>query len=209
MIGRPSTRDFIKIVQMNLLPNCPITTKDIMAAEDIFGPNLGSLKGKTVHRQGEHVTTEYVDLPITIISRYRDIVLCIDIMFVNKIPFLMTISRCIKSGTAEMIHCRDSKQILQAINNIKSIYAKRGFRISKTHADNEFESLRTELLHDEKYPVDLNTSANAEHTSTSTSYLLQRQSLLLLLLVFSLQAWSSSCASECTPRLSGNRPHYM
>ena len=48
MIGRPSTKDFIKIVQRNLLPNCPISAKDILAAEDIFGPNLGSLKGKTV-----------------------------------------------------------------------------------------------------------------------------------------------------------------
>ncbi len=158
MIGRPLTRDYIKIVQMNLLPNCSITTKDIMAAEDIFGPNLGSLKGKTVTRQGEHVTTEHVDLPMIIMSRCRDIVLCIDIMFVNKIPFLMTISRCIKSGIAEM----DAEETLKAINNIKSIYAKRGFRISKIHADNEFESLRTELLHDEKYPVDLNISANVE-----------------------------------------------
>ncbi len=146
MIGRPSTRDYIKIVQMNLLPNCLITTKDIMTAEDIFGPNLGSLKGKTVHQQGEHVTTEYVDLPMTIMSRYGDIVLCIDIILVNEIPFLMTISRCIKFGTAEMIHRRDSEQILNAINNIKCIYAKRGFRISEIYA-NEFESLRTELLH--------------------------------------------------------------
>ncbi len=49
MIGRPSTKDFVKIVQSDLLPNCPITTIDIMAAEDIFGPNVGLLKGKTTN----------------------------------------------------------------------------------------------------------------------------------------------------------------
>jgi hypothetical protein len=48
MIGRPSTRSFISIVEKNLLPNCPVTRRDIAMAEDIFGPDLGSLKGKTV-----------------------------------------------------------------------------------------------------------------------------------------------------------------
>jgi hypothetical protein len=37
IIGRPSTRTFIKIVENNLFPNCPITRDDIIAAEQIFG----------------------------------------------------------------------------------------------------------------------------------------------------------------------------
>jgi hypothetical protein len=46
MIGRPSTSSFMKIVENNLLPNCPVTRRDIAMAEDIFGPDIGSLKGK-------------------------------------------------------------------------------------------------------------------------------------------------------------------
>jgi hypothetical protein len=46
-VGRPSTKDFLWIVARNQLPNCPITRDDILAAEDIFGPDIGSLKGKT------------------------------------------------------------------------------------------------------------------------------------------------------------------
>ena len=46
-IGRPTTKDFKNIIMGNLLPNCPVTQQDIDAAEDIFGPDLGSLKGKT------------------------------------------------------------------------------------------------------------------------------------------------------------------
>ena len=93
IIGRPSTRAFIKIVDNKLLPNCPITRDDIIAAEDIFGPDLGSLKGKTVRAGSERVQVRITDLPITIMGRYREVTLTADIMFVNKLPFFMSISR--------------------------------------------------------------------------------------------------------------------
>ena len=48
IIGRPSLHDYLRIIDKNLLPNCPITRANILAVEDIFGPNLGSLKGKMV-----------------------------------------------------------------------------------------------------------------------------------------------------------------
>jgi hypothetical protein len=54
-IGRPSTRAYLRIIGNNSLPNCPITKKDIMAAEHIFGPDVGFLKGKTVRSPAEHV----------------------------------------------------------------------------------------------------------------------------------------------------------
>ena len=48
VISYPSTHDFLHIVDWRLLPNCPITQADILAAEDIFGLDIHSLKGKTV-----------------------------------------------------------------------------------------------------------------------------------------------------------------
>ena len=45
-IGQPATDDFIKYIENGLSPNCPKTKEDIVCTEDIFGPNLGSLKGK-------------------------------------------------------------------------------------------------------------------------------------------------------------------
>jgi hypothetical protein len=47
-IGQPSTKEFIRLVSKNQLPNFLITKVDIAAAEYIFGPDLGTLKGKTV-----------------------------------------------------------------------------------------------------------------------------------------------------------------
>jgi len=47
IIGRPSTQDLFSYVDKNLIPNCPVSRQDILRAEDIFGPNIGSVKGKT------------------------------------------------------------------------------------------------------------------------------------------------------------------
>ncbi len=47
---------FAKITDSKLIPNFPIGHTDIAAAERIFGPNLGALKGKTVNRSSVPVT---------------------------------------------------------------------------------------------------------------------------------------------------------
>ena len=47
VIGRPSTQDFIKYIEGNMILNINITRQDIVRTEDIFWPNLGSVKGKT------------------------------------------------------------------------------------------------------------------------------------------------------------------
>ena len=103
ILGRPSTRSYLYIVEKYLLPNCPVTCRDIVAAENIFGPDVGSLKGKTVRRPGDPVADHIVDVPPGILTQDHGVLLGGDIMFVNKIPFFMTISRYIKFGTAEML----------------------------------------------------------------------------------------------------------
>ena len=45
-IGYKSTKDFLHIVKENLLKNGSVTKEDSMAAEDILGTNVDSLRGK-------------------------------------------------------------------------------------------------------------------------------------------------------------------
>ena len=112
-IGRPSTKTFLSIVDNNLLQNCPITRADIIAAERIFGPDVGSLKGKTVRKTPSTVKIHMADIPTSIISRYQKVTVSADIMFVNKIPFFVTISRHIKFGTAEFLTNQKTVSILK------------------------------------------------------------------------------------------------
>jgi hypothetical protein len=92
MIDHPSNQTFLKIVENKLLPNCPVVHRDISIADAIFKPNIGSLKGKTVHQGAICIETSLADIPTHSMTHCRDIVLGSNIMFVNKIPFFMTIS---------------------------------------------------------------------------------------------------------------------
>jgi hypothetical protein len=82
-----------------------------VAAEDIFGPNVGSLKGKTTRTTTEHVRSKRTNIPIVVMSRYQEVTLACDIMYVNKIPFFVSISRHIKFGMAEMLKSESTTQL--------------------------------------------------------------------------------------------------
>ena len=49
-MGHPSDKDFIRILKVSSLPNCPATPWDVVIANKLFGPDVGALKCKTTRR---------------------------------------------------------------------------------------------------------------------------------------------------------------
>jgi hypothetical protein len=141
--------------------NCDITRTDISNAEDIFGPEHGSLQGKTVRTASEQVRSGgLVPIPAAIMAHYQRVVLYIDVMKVNKMPFLVTISRAIKFGTVAWLKNAKSDTILAKITEVRNIYIKRGFILDVIEADGQFEPLRGSLSH---MGVTLNKCSREEH----------------------------------------------
>ena len=126
----------------------------------MFGPDIGSLKGKTVRRQPPRVEVNEVALPTTIQQHYQEVTLGCDLMFVNKIPFLMSISRHIRFGTAHHIKNQQGTTIFNGIRAIHQVYLQRGFRIQNAFMDGQFEPLRGHLA---ELGIVLNTASNDEH----------------------------------------------
>jgi hypothetical protein len=143
LVGRPELKDFLRYLDGNSFPNCPINRQDAINAHAIFGRDIGSIKGKTTRRKLKGILGSVANnLPKEIMETYRDVTLCIDIMFVNKIPFFLSISRIIRFITVEVLDNRKQASLIKALQHIYGIYRKRGFRISNILGDSEFECTR-------------------------------------------------------------------
>jgi hypothetical protein len=141
LVGRPELKDFVSYLDKSMITNCPIDRTDAITAHQIFGRDVDSVKGKTTRQGTEHVPARIADIPVGIMAKYRDITLCIDNMFVNKVGFFMSISRDIHFITAEAIPNRQGKTIMACLLNVYGAYRQRGFRITHVHGDLEFECL--------------------------------------------------------------------
>jgi hypothetical protein len=67
-IGTPLLNDFKSIIRMNIIGNNPVTTEDINIAEQIFGSDIGALKGKTVRRTPRQVIDDTIEIPHELIQ---------------------------------------------------------------------------------------------------------------------------------------------
>ena len=167
-IGRPSTRDYIKIVEGNSLPNCPVTRADILAAEHIFGPDIGALKGKTTRRRPPIVDSPVTPVPNVILEKYRRVTICVDVLHINNIPMLASISRNIKFGTVEAMASLKEGPMLEAIKHICQVYRRAGFKVESSLMDGAFSYLKGALA---DMGIALNDTSRDEHVGDVERYI--------------------------------------
>jgi hypothetical protein len=79
-------------------------------------------------------------------------------MFVNGLPFMVSISRKIKFTTVEYLIGRKQNHLVNSIRKIINLCKQRGFAIETALIDREFECLRGDLPE-----INLNTTAASEH----------------------------------------------
>ena len=141
IIMRPGARQLMDVAVTHL-KGCPLTKGDVQAAEDIYGPNLGALKGKTVDHPNPHVPAGVDHVPNAIMDVHHSVTLAIDVMFINKVAFLITTSHNLKFGTVEALSNRQITTVMAKLKSVCQIYHHRGFRINVILGDPEFEPIR-------------------------------------------------------------------
>jgi hypothetical protein len=143
MVATLSACDFQGLVCLNLLKDCPVTNEDIDNAHDIFGPNLASIRGKTVWRKPTRFVTNYVDILWAHIVVHSCVMVAADVMFVNRIPFLMSVLRNINLITVEYTPQHHAPKLGYLIHRIiRTYHARVGFNIQTLLIDNKFEKVR-------------------------------------------------------------------
>eukprot|EP00536_Pseudo-nitzschia_multiseries_P012709 jgi/Psemu1/32890/gm1.32890_g len=165
ILGFPTTQELVKMIDNNIIKDCPITRRDIKIMTDIYGKHASLLKGKSVRQQAPHTREDITPIPDNIQKAYHDVVLCVDIITVNGMQFLVSISCHIRLRTAIAITNMKQHILAKTIRAIAGQYAARGLRVAQVHADNQFECIRESLL-DMEHPITVHCVPAGQHEPT-------------------------------------------
>ena len=159
-MGYPSNKDAIEMIERGAILDCPVTVQDIVRAQNIFGTDIASLKGKSTHKKSKPIKFDYLPKPKGISSVQN---LHADIMFVDGMPYLLTVSQPLNMRmVADLEGSREREFIGNALVKIINQYRSRGFTIDKVLYDSEkgIEACR-QLLHAEG--IELNLASAGQH----------------------------------------------
>ena len=119
-----------------------MTVEDVNVTLNIWGKSIVALKGKTTRRKPNTVARDSVKIPKDLLKLHKKVFLTVDILFVNKIPFILTLSRKICFTVMNHLVNRMVPQIFVAFKEIYQYYMHCGFRITSVHSDREFAPLQ-------------------------------------------------------------------
>jgi hypothetical protein len=143
----PSDFDLANAIEHNVIGNNPFTRRDVRIAKKIFGPDVPSMKGKTVKRKSKMPREDDIsDIPPVIMKEYSDVHLSIDIMHVNGIKFLISFSKHIGLLQTYCVRHNNRQTILDCILKMVQTYKSRSvFNVASIEADGAFQSIKHEL----------------------------------------------------------------
>lgn len=141
--GHPSDETITYSVSTNGVQNSPITKRDVKLANDMLGRSKFAIHGKTVKSKPDAVNAKenIVAVPPTIMEYYKEAELSVDVMHVNKIPFLVTVSKHIHFITVNALENMKMITMAEVLRQVKSSYSIQGFNIILIHVDIQFKAL--------------------------------------------------------------------
>ena len=116
--------------------------QDVEVAHETWGKDVNNLKGKTTRKKPMPVAKDFVKIPREMQKLHKFVYLTADIFFVNKIAFMITLSRKIWFTTVEHLAHRKSQDIFRAFKIVFKIYLQRGFRVTDINVDGEFAPIK-------------------------------------------------------------------
>ena len=99
MLGYPLVVDLKTIIKMNAIWDNLVTNSDLKLMECLFGPDIPTIKGKTTRCHPHQLVSDMVSIPHELHDAKCNVCLYTDIMYINGMSFLTTISKNTKYHT--------------------------------------------------------------------------------------------------------------
>ena len=106
-VGRPAQDRYESYLENNAIINCPVTVQDTKRAVVIYGPDVGTLKGRSTKDKPSIIPIfEPITLPDYILQHHKHIELSVDFYYVQGQVFLLSKSKKIKLLTSTNVNDR-------------------------------------------------------------------------------------------------------
>jgi Reverse transcriptase (RNA-dependent DNA polymerase) len=132
-LGYASPGQLIKMIGQGQLAKSGITAQDVVRSVDIWGPDLGSLKGKTT----SHKAQLEEELPVVRTKQFESQTMYLDLMFVNGLPFLIAVVNPLEYVMVNKLSKRDNWTLWGSLESNINHITKYGFKINMIRVDGE------------------------------------------------------------------------
>ena len=143
----PSDNDFANVIDKGGIKECGVDRRYIKLANIVLGPAKTVIEGKTIQRTNK--MPRDIGLithnPPSIIERYGMVTLGIDVMHINKRPFVLAVSKHIKYFQCIRTRNKTAETFMNTIRKMKTGYQLQGFKVKMIYADQSFASCQAKL----------------------------------------------------------------
>jgi predicted lactoylglutathione lyase len=130
-LGFVSNQDLVKLVKRGI-PGCDVKVEDVHRAMRIYGESLGSLRGKTKRSKTDPVYMESIPIEID-----TSVLLHVDIMFVESIPFLICVVSPMSMVMVQLLGSRKIADVRKALLHMLGKVRAEGFEAKALLTDGE------------------------------------------------------------------------
>ena len=130
----PSIKGLINLLRKGKIRNCDVTPRDVLNCVRIHGVDLAAVRGRTTRMPRPAVRSQPSAVPMI---GDEDIDLFVDIMFVNRVMFLVTVGSPMRYIMVTHLPSKRAGAIKSALQKHIAKYVRQGFTVKALFSDGE------------------------------------------------------------------------
>ena len=162
-MGIPFQEDLKKAVSLNLIKNSNVICANIDLANEIYGIDIATMKGKIVRKNARKQFMKKLKYQKILSNAIKKSSLSVDTIYVNVMIFLTSISHNIFYRTAQYVPSKKTQHYKKCLSKLIQLYQNAEVQVTAIHCDNEFKTIFSQLS--QKHQIKIYTVAAQSHVS--------------------------------------------